>query len=34
MLSAVCLAVQSRLADSDFLVFSNYCLIGTRIFPR
>ena len=31
-LSAACFVVQSCLADADFVVFSNYCLIGTR--PR
>ena len=30
-LSAACFVVQSRLADADFVVFSNYCLIGTRL---
>ncbi|MDR3979978.1 MAG: hypothetical protein Q3X13_10065, partial [Oscillospiraceae bacterium] len=29
-LSAACFAVQSYLAAADFVVFSNYCLIGTR----
>ena len=29
-LRAVCFVVQSCLADADFVVFSNYCLIGTR----
>ena len=29
-LSAVCFVIQSCLADADFVVFSNYCLIGTR----
>ena len=29
-LSATCFVVQSCLADADFVVFSNYCLIGTR----
>ena len=29
-LSAACFVVQSCLADADFVVFSNYCLIGTR----
>ena len=29
-LSAACVVVQSCLADADFVVFSNYCLIGTR----
>ena len=29
-MSAACFAVQSCLADADFVVFSNYCLIGTR----
>ena len=32
-LSAACFVVQSRLADADFVVFSNYCLIGTRLSP-
>ena len=30
-LRAVCFVVQSCLADADFVVFSNYCLIGTRL---
>ena len=29
-LSTACFVVQSCLADADFVVFSNYCLIGTR----
>ena len=29
-LNVVCFVVQSCLADADFVVFSNYCLIGTR----
>ena len=29
-LSAACFVVQSCLADADFVVFSDYCLIGTR----
>ena len=29
-MSAACFVVQSCLADADFVVFSNYCLIGTR----
>ncbi len=29
-LSAACFVVQSCLADADFAVFSDYCLIGTR----
>ena len=29
-LSAACFVVQSCLADASFVVFSNYCLIGTR----
>ena len=29
-LSVACFVVQSCLADADFVVFSNYCLIGTR----
>ena len=32
-LSAACFVVQSCLADADFAVFSNYCLIGTRPTP-
>ena len=32
-LSAACFVVQSCLADADFVVFSNYCLIGTRPKP-
>ena len=32
-LSAACFVVQSCLADADFVVFSNYCLIGTRPMP-
>lgn len=32
-LSAACFVVQSCLADADFVVFSNYCLIGTRLKP-
>lgn len=28
-LSTACFVVQSCLADADFVVFSNYCLIGT-----
>ena len=32
-LSAACFVVQSCLADADFVVFSNYCLIGTRHMP-
>ena len=32
-LSAACFVVQSCLADADFVVFSNYCLIGTRQKP-
>jgi len=30
-LSAACFVVQSCLADADFVVFSNYCLIGTQL---
>ena len=30
-LSAACFVVQSCLADADFVVSSNYCLIGTRL---
>ena len=30
-LSAACFVVQSCLADADFVVFSDYCLIGTRL---
>lgn len=33
-LSAACFVVQSCLADADFVVFSDYCLIGTRHMPR
>ena len=33
-LRAVCFVVQSCLADADFVVFSNYCLIGTRLKLR
>ena len=33
-LSAACFVVQSCLADADFVVFSNYCLIGTRGIVR
>ena len=29
MLNVACF-VQSRLTDADFVIFSNYCLIGTR----
>ena len=29
-LSAACFVAQSCLADADFVVFSDYCLIGTR----
>ena len=29
--SAACFAVQSCLADADFVVFSIYCLIGIRL---
>ena len=29
-LSAARFVVQSCLADADFVIFSNYCLIGTR----
>ena len=29
-LNVACFVVQSCLADADFVVFSNYCLIGTR----
>ena len=32
-LSAACFVVQSCLADADFVVSSNYCLIGTRRTP-
>ena len=32
-LSAACFIVQSCLTDADFVVFSNYCLIGTRLKP-
>ena len=30
-LGAACFVVQSCLADADCVVFSNYCLIGTRL---
>ena len=30
-MSAACFVVQSCLADADFVVFSNYCFIGTRL---
>ena len=30
MLNVACF-VQSRLTDADFVIFSNYCLIGTRL---
>ena len=30
-LSAACFVVQSCLTDADFVVFTNYCLIGTRL---
>nr|DAJ97339.1 MAG TPA: hypothetical protein [Caudoviricetes sp.] len=30
-MSAACFVVQSCLTDADFVVFSNYCLIGTRL---
>lgn len=33
-LSAACFVVQSCLADADFVVSSNYCLIGTRLKAR
>ena len=33
-LSAACFVVQSCLADADFVVFSDYCLIGTRLKRR
>ena len=29
-LNAVCFVVQSCLTDADFVISSNYCLIGTR----
>ena len=32
MLNVACF-VQSRLTDADFVIFSNYCLIGTRRKP-
>ena len=32
MLNVACF-VQSRLTDADFVIFSNYCLIGTRRTP-
>ena len=30
-MNVACFVVQSCLADADFVVFSNYCLIGTRL---
>ena len=30
MLNVACF-VQSCLTDADFVIFSNYCLIGTRL---
>lgn len=30
-MSAACFVVQSCLADADFVIFLNYCLIGTRL---
>ena len=33
-LSAACFVVQSCLADANFVVFSNYCLISTRLRAR
>ena len=30
-LSASCFVVQSCLTDADFVIFSNSCLIGTRL---
>ena len=33
MLNVACF-VQSRLTDADFVIFSNYCLIGTRRIGR
>ena len=33
MLNVACF-VQSRLTDADFVIFSNYCLIGTRRIAR
>ena len=32
-LNAACFVVQSCLADANFVVFSNYCLISTRLRP-
>ena len=32
-MNAACF-VQSCLTDADFVLFSNYCLIGTRLFAR
>ena len=32
-LNVVCFVVQSCLTDADFVIFSNYCLIGTRETP-
>ena len=33
-LNAACFVVQSCLADADFVAFSNYCLISTRLRAR
>ena len=33
-LNAACFVVQSCLADANFVVFSNYCLISTRLRTR
>ena len=33
-LNAACFVVQSCLADANFVVFSNYCLISTRLRAR
>ena len=33
MLNVACF-VQSCLTDADFVIFSNYCLIGTRLKGR
>ena len=33
-LNTACFVVQSCLTDADFVISSNYCLIGTREIPR
>lgn len=33
-LSAACFVVQSCLADADFVIFLNYCLVSTRLSLR